>query len=835
MLKNIEEIKTEVEFRDSMIQLLNLSGFKIESVVEGAGHDGGRDIEATSFEYDTATRCNECIKWWIELKFRSQYNEKKSNLGIQDLNDISSKIIRSADYCDKFLLITSGKLSVELYQNLIDVSKLHRVTLRIWDRDKINNILESSMENSYKEKILIADRNNETNTILNVIKSKQKNVIQITGKRGIGKSLIAKFIARHLNYTDGYGYGYIDCKNFEQIGSQIKQMAESFSSQYHYSKFTDTISINKSENERILLLCKHIENKKSVIIFDNFEYILDESRKICSPQLEYIVNYVLEHRINESIIIITSQININSKYSSQSEYYNFNLTGWDIDYVINSFIRNLENIYKQIKDLNFEKKKQLLLPIDGNPFALKILNQLCLKHKIEFIMNGLKDIDDVPLYLLEQLSDDLSKSQITALEKISQFSRNITIDEALNFVCDKSIIDSLILREIIELSSYTSNELLLHPLTAIQFSLNDNFSKKVDIVNQIILKIEYYLKNTNIDDSYPHNLMRQMLNMQLSIKNNNKAAEILIKIGTRILSTGDVYYLTSIVKNLDRTRISKENNIRLMKLDAHIASYSDDLNKAEKIYELMLEKSKEINDPWSESAALNGLGSMARYVYDFEEAISYYSKSAKIREDNFFEKELSNSYHNIGATYIISKDYDNAIYYLEEACKIRKKYKDQFRLSASLLYLGESYTMVSNYKKAEKNLLECNNIKKALNDIVGIVWSTCSLAKLFILSDNYTKLYELHITLLEIEKTAYKLNLSRHLVLIRIYLGVSELYQGNYTEAIGFFNNSLEICQEFRKEIFNDDIRKLTLLALEFDLNKVNYNEIKRIISRHKI
>lgn len=832
MITRLDEIKTEDEFRNNMIQLLTINGFKVETIVEGAGSDGGRDIEATSFEYDTATRFNECVKWWVELKFRSQNNGKKINLGMQDLNDISSKIIRAADNCDKFLLITSGKLSVDLYESLIAVSKSHRILLRIWDRDKINSIMESISENSYRGNILIADRNKETNAIINIIKSRQKNVVQITGKRGIGKSLVAKFIAQHLNYIDGYGYGYIDCRSSEQIGSQIKQIAESLSNQNHYSEFTDTITLNKSENERVLLLCRHIENQKSIIIFDNFECVLDESRKISSPQLENIVNYVLEHKINESVIIITSQIAINNIYSSQSAYHNFELTGWDINYVIESYIKNLRNISEQMKDFSLEKKKHILMPVDGNPFALKILNQLCFKHNIENIMKRLEGIEDIAIYLLEQLTDDLTKDQVSALEKLSQFNRNITINEALNFVCDKATIDSLILRELVELSS---DELILHPLTAKQFSLDDNYPQKINIVNCIINKIENYLEHCNIDDNYPHDLMRQVLNMELSINNYDKSAEVLIKIGTRILSCGDIYYLNSIISNLDREKISQRNNIRLMKLEAHIASYSDQLDEAQKVYESMLKKSIIIGDPWSESAALNGIGSMARYVYDFKTAISNYTKSAKIRLNNGLEKELSNSYHNIGATYIISKDYGEAICFLEKACKIREKYNDKFRLSASLLYLGESYTMNADYIKAEEKLLICNEIKKAMNDVVGIVWSVCSLAKLYILSDNKAKFNDLHHILIDAEKTAYKLKLSRHLVLIRIYLGVLELYNENFTEAIGFFNNSLEICQEFRKDLFNDDIKELTLIALNFDLNKIDNNVIKEIIRRHKI
>ena len=83
----LNSISNEDEFRKYSIYLLQKNGFKVSSVREGAGPDGGRDIEAVTFEYDSALKEKVSVTWWVELKYRAN-----SNLGVKDFNDIKNKI-----------------------------------------------------------------------------------------------------------------------------------------------------------------------------------------------------------------------------------------------------------------------------------------------------------------------------------------------------------------------------------------------------------------------------------------------------------------------------------------------------------------------------------------------------------------------------------------------------------------------------------------------------------------------------------------------------------------------------------------------------------------------
>ena len=258
--------------------------------------------------------------------------------------------------------------------------------------------------------------------------------------------------------------------------------------------------------------------------------------------------------------------------------------------------------------------------------------------------------------------------------------------------------------------------------------------KRKQCVNSLITKIDKFLIDKNIDESYYHDLSRQKLNMYLNISEYEKAQQVLIEIGTRILSMGDIVYLQSVLNLLFDSDLNDMLKNRLNKIKAHIESYTDDLETAKNTYQIMLDKAVEFNDSWAKSAALNGLGSMSRYVYDYDNAISKYQESLAIRLLNNMEFESSNSYHNIGATYIIMKEYDSAVDALNKAKNIREKYNDKFRLSATMLYLGECYMLKEDFTEANKILCECHKIKIEINDKVGEIWSVIALAKLYILS-----------------------------------------------------------------------------------------------------
>lgn len=511
------------------------------------------------------------------------------------------------------------------------------------------------------------------------------------------------------------------------------------------------------------------------------------------------------------------------------------LKGWDISYVTTVYIRNLEFLIQEIERLqyNLAEQEAILAPLGGNPYALNILNELCKTNKLDEIFEKLTDQDDISSYLLKQLSVQLPSNQITALQNMSQFIRELSREECLKYICNEETLESLIFRNLVIVSFNKTYS--IHPLTASQFSLNDDIVKKTNCVNHIISKINDTLSSKNINDIYAHNLARQIMNMQVQSMQYESAAELFIQIGTRILSLGDIQYLKTMLEFFMNSNISDILKMRMLKIKAHIQSNADNLELANQIYETMLKKSIEYNDAWSKSAALNGLGSMQRYIYNYEKALQYYTESLTIRLENHMDLECSNSYHNLGATYIIMGDYDNAINALENACTIRTKYDDRFRLSASLLYLGESYTLKEEYKLGEKHLLRSISIKEETKDSIGIIWGNLALAKLYVLSSQIEKLISLKNALSDSEKNAIKLKVMSHLPLIKMYRGIEAFFENNSSDAISFYSECVGLCSKSRNSNLKADIGKLISITLESSLKSNKLSEIQDIVKKYKI
>jgi len=832
VLREIESVHGEKDFKKLVIELLKFRGIHIDADTEGVGADHGKDLIGTSFEYDIALGRNEEDSWWIELKYRGN-----RNLGIDDMEDISSKIIRARNkHIGKFLLITNRKLANTLRDSLAQTAKEHRVPLRIWDSFNLSLIIneynQKSSEGSIydiSDHIKIADRWNERKKISALIDSGLINVFTFFGERGVGKSVLAKYVAAHFYESKGYGFGSINCKNYAQLGLEIKMLARTLKAQGNESIFTETVRMPINEEDRMEYLLKHILTTKTIIILDNFEELIDSESNfnIRSPQIKNLINNFLDSETNGSVLLITSRISLKTDYMGRIKYEEIKINGWETTFIVDTYLPRLQNINKKLNEMNLDavEKKALLEPLEGNPYALNMLNQLCKDEKFqieEVIAHCKTHKESVAQYLLERYAEILTSPQINAINKMSQFSKTLSIDEIKGFICDEETFNELKHRSLIEIA-ITDNkqkEYSLHQITINQFSLLNDLKARKKAIEELIISVNAKIGKKNINELHPHVLMRQIIEMLIAINEYDRAAMLLIDIGTRIISCGDIIYVKRLIELLNKSDISELNKVKLMKTEAHIESTEahmhgmyDGLVRAEEIYVNMNRESDVLKDAWCKSAALNGLGSMKRYDGKWDEALDLYTESLNIRQAENMEFEMSNSYHNIGAVHIMKKDYNLAISNLEKAYKIRKKYNDRFRWSASQLYLGEAYASAEEFEKAKKLLNECIQIKSDIKDAVGLVWANIALAKLYILSEDFEQLKIHKIKLRESKKTA-SLFEPRHIPFLNICLGIIQFIKKDYIEAISLFNKIEPNESQSTKNLYKNSRETLSNMAL---------------------
>lgn len=832
----------EKEFANAIKNLLLYKGFKIDSYYDDIGPDGGRDIEAHTFEYDTALDEYDSIKWWIELKYRS-----KSSLGARDIEDIRSKIVRAVQKkVDKFLLVTNTQYTPEFKDNISSLCKENNIKIRYWDISTLEKLFykrenEASI-NDYREN-LISDRLTETKLIFNTMQSELKTVFLLIGSAGVGKSALARYILRYMANSKGYVGGILDLQLQGGFGLQLKLLAENFKKQNSLSNFSLSCDIQKSEHERLELLFNHCLSNKTILVVDNIEKQLDINGKITNKYIQELINKFLNHNMNGSILLLLSRIPLNEVYSTNALFFMYELKGWDIDFVYEKYLPYLQYLNTSISNISdMGKKKELLETMEGNPLALKIADRLCISNNFEDIVNCIGERSNPAQSLIKLISEDLDETEIRALNKFAQFNRPMSQKEIVKYICSKEILNNLRVRKLVEPTTFSCEQYSMHPLIVAQFDLQNEKNRRKDITLEVTDAISKDLKGKNAEEIYNHGLLRQAAEMLLNIGEINRSAEIIIQIGTRALSMGDVLYLTNIIKRIKSfSCLSAINRTRLKKAEGHIHDFNGRYDLAQNTYKQMLTESIELKDAWSRAAALNGLGSISRFRNKCEEAISLYTESLQIRIDNNFIIDQSNSYHNLGAVYIIMEEYDKAIECLEKAKEIRERLTDIFRLSATELYLGECYIHIKNYKKAYCLLSECITNKKTVRDIIGYIWAHLAMSKLIICEnlENYSrdKLEKSIGTLEHIAQICTEISHVKEYVISQIFMAICSLLLNSDT------GTSLEYLVKARtrvsdtllSDLYADIIKKLMNMAMSGSVSDDDISIIEQLAIKIKI
>lgn len=839
---NIAEWKNEKEFAEAITDMLLFKGFKIDSYYDDIGPDGGRDVEAHTFEYDAALDELDSIGWWIELKYRS-----KSSLGSKDVADVLSKLARfKLSKADKFLIVTNTQFTNTFKTDICSYCNENGIKIRFWDKTKLRILFQKKeLENTNNEYVngMISDRLQETKLIFNTIQSGMKSVMLLVGSAGVGKSALARYVMMYVSKNSGYLTGILDSRMQVGLGFQLKILAEKFQNQNCVTDFSLSSNIRIDEKERLELLLNHCRRHKTLLVLDNIEHLLDINGEFTNQHIKILVEKFLEGDMNGSVLLLLSRHTLNKLYCTHSFFFWYELKGWNIDFVYNKYLPYLQYLNTCICDISDEKqRKKMLETMDGNPLALKIANQLCVSNNIKYVVDCIKYEKNPAQSLIKQISQELSKEEILALNKFSQFERPMTLEEVQTYVCNENILNRLRLRMLIEPTQASEIQYQIHPLIMAQFDLSNSLEERSYIVHEIVSAIWENIKNENIEDIYYHGLLRQAAEMEINVNKINEAAQIIIRIGTRALSMGDADYLVDILERLKiDTQLSPLYYTRLKKVEGHIYNFNERYDLAKKIYQAMLSESLKLKDDWSRAAALNGLGSIERYTNNCQRAISLYTESLQIRIDNNLEIDMSNSYHNLGAVYIILGDYDNAIECLKKAISIREKLKDVFRMSATELYLGECYIHIGQFEEAKRLLEQCIKDKEQVHDIVGEIWAGLAKSKLiicmFIYNENENLLKDEITHLLKISRLCQIISHTREYVISQIFLAVLTFFidsvSGNALEYA--VNAKNKVNNTLLKDFYLSIIKQIIIIIMTNQLTKENIKTLKEFVLNIKI
>ncbi len=125
------------------------------------------------------------------------------------------------------------------------------------------------------------------------------------------------------------------------------------------------------------------------------------------------------------------------------------------------------------------------------------------------------------------------------------------------------------------------------------------------------------------------------------------------------------------------------------------------LNKAQKVYEILLEQATEERE---KASIYRQLGRTKYLQGEYKEAITFYEKSLEIDQKTLppNHPNLANSYNNIGAVYYNMGEYSTALSSYEKALEIQQQSLplNHPDLASSYNNIGMVYDSTGNYSKA---------------------------------------------------------------------------------------------------------------------------------------
>ena len=206
---------------------------------------------------------------------------------------------------------------------------------------------------------------------------------------------------------------------------------------------------------------------------------------------------------------------------------------------------------------------------------------------------------------------------------------------------------------------------------------------------------------------------------------------------------------------------------------------------------IIFSKSNQYRNAEAEAYNIQGVSFWLKANY--LEAVNYYQRSLKIREEIGDKKGISASLYNIGNIYIRQGNYVQALDYHHRSLKIEQEIDNIEGVALSLGNIGIIYSEQGNYPKALDYYKRGLKIQEELGDKLGIANSLSNIGLNYKKQGSYSKALVYHINSLKIrEEIGNKHFIASSLENIgRIYIE-----QGTFKEAITQCQRSLSLSEE---------------------------------------
>jgi len=192
------------------------------------------------------------------------------------------------------------------------------------------------------------------------------------------------------------------------------------------------------------------------------------------------------------------------------------------------------------------------------------------------------------------------------------------------------------------------------------------------------------------------------------------------------------------------------------------------------------------------------------YLYNKpEESIKYGTIALRLCEHTKNDSSFADCYSTLGKAFFYQDDYTNAVKYFEKQMEIYERINDKAGIANALNNLGVVYSYIDNYEKALDSYEKSIKLKKEIGDNEGLRSPLNNIGviyeqKLF----DYKKALEYYLASLEIER---QVNDYEGIAVSITNIGDVYRKMQLFNSAISYYNESIEICNQYKYRLIRRD------------------------------
>ena len=202
-------------------------------------------------------------------------------------------------------------------------------------------------------------------------------------------------------------------------------------------------------------------------------------------------------------------------------------------------------------------------------------------------------------------------------------------------------------------------------------------------------------------------------------------------------------------------------------------------------------------DKESLAKVYNVLGNTNLYLFDYNNALTFFLKALQIFEDTKNKFGSARIFGSLGLIYKHLSDYPLALEYYQKAVFLYEEIGHKLGIANNFGNIGNVYNYLSNFPKALEYFLKSLQINEEIQNFNGIGNNLGNIGNVYAYLKDYSKAIEYYQKALSInEKLEYKEGISNNLGNIGIaYNGLSD-----YSKAIEYLQKSIQINEKINNK-----------------------------------